>query len=162
MENCPSWIFDASVAATAHEFLSGELPLSAYAEKYAEGIASHYLKIDVTEYAKGAELLLEFLSEIDVGEDAALILGDYCYFKIHFEKHNVPRKMNPMFGSVEDGVKKPEASIEQNLKGFRAYTFMWRAKTEEKAPVGWTLSGDSDVPKLSEIASVQKSMLDFL
>jgi hypothetical protein len=138
------------------------LPLSVFAEKYAEGVASHYLQIDVNEYAKGAELLLEFLSEVDAGEDAASILGDYCYFKIHFEKHNVPRKMKPMFGSVEDGVKKPEASIEQNLKGFRAYTFMWRAKTAEKAPVGWTLSGDSNVPKLSEIASIQKSMLDVL
>ena len=162
MNNCPGWIFDVAVAAAAEEFLAGELPLQTYCEKYAEGLAQHYLEIDVGDYCNGAERLLEFLSEIEVGEDAAPILHDYSFFRTHFEKNNIPRKMKPMFGGIEDGVKKPEASVEQNLKAFRAYTFMWRAKTAEKAPVGWSLANDAEVPILSGIAATQKSMLDIL
>ena len=47
MNNCPGWIFDVAVAAAAEEFLAGELPLQTYCEKYAEGLAQHYLEIDV-------------------------------------------------------------------------------------------------------------------
>ena len=48
---------------------------------------------------------LEFLSELEAGERAAEFLNDYVYNEIYFEKVNVPRKMKPLFGSVEDPVK---------------------------------------------------------
>ena len=67
-------------------------------------------------------MLLEFLSEVEVGEDAAKILQDYRYFRLYFESQF--RKMKTMFGTVEDGVKVAEASVEKNLKAFRAYLQM--------------------------------------
>ena len=160
--HCPDWIFDAATASVAFEFLSSDLPIETFASKYSEGLAEYYVAIDADEYYKGASLLLEFLSEVEVGEDAAKILQDYRYFRLYFEKLGLPRKMKTMFGTVEDGVKVAEASVEKNLKAFRAYTFRWRSKTAEFAPLGWSPEADENLPNFAKVSAVQKSLIDLL
>ena len=54
---------------------------------------------------ENAEGLLQFLSEIDAGEDAAEILNILTYYKFHFESANVKRKQ-PF--CIEDPVKTDE------------------------------------------------------
>ena len=115
---CPRFIYDMAVARSAAEFLGAELALETYAKKYAEGLTELYSEIAVISITEPAESMLQFLSEIEAGELAVELLNDYVYFRLFFEGVGKPRKMKPMFGSLEDPAKTPETSSVEAAKGF--------------------------------------------
>jgi len=160
--HCPSWIFDIAVARTAAEFLASEMTVEAYANKYAEGLSESYNEISADVISGPAEAILLFLSEIEAGEMAYELLNDYCYYRLYNEGVGRPRKMKPLFGSLEDGVKAPEISGDVAGKNFRAYVFGLRSNTVPKAPAGWRLEDDEHAPKLAELAGTQLSLLDVI
>jgi len=90
------------------------------------------------------------------------LLNDYCYYRLYNEGVGRPRKMKPLFGSLEDGVKAPEISGDVAGKNFRAYVFGLRSNTVPKAPAGWRLEDDEHAPKLAELAGTQLSLLDVI
>ena len=73
-----------------------------------------------------------------------------------------PRKLNPLFGALEDGLKTPDINLEGTAKSFRAYVFALRSNTVPKAPLGWALENEENVPKLAELAARQLSVLDII
>ena len=158
----PSWIFDICVARTASEFLSSEIGIEAFAKKYAEGLAQYYTNpIDVALFSDTAETILEFLSEMEAGDQAVKFLNDFTYFRLYNEKTNTPRKMKPMFGSIEDGVKLMEYKPEEMIKTFRAYIFGLRSNAVPTAPDGWRLETDDNLDKLKSIINREVNMLDM-
>ena len=159
---CPSWIFDISVARVAQEFLSAEVPLEAVAAKYANGLSEKYTAITMEEMAESAQLILEFLAEVEAGESAVPFINEYCHFRLYFVKVGVPRKMNAMFGSIEDPVKQKEYSGELMLKAFRTHTFNVRGNPEIAAPAGWKLEDDQNLIDFGELIRTQTSILDSL
>ena len=42
---CPSWLFNLCVARTAYDFITSDLPIRAYATKYASGLSEHFAEI---------------------------------------------------------------------------------------------------------------------
>ena len=57
-----------------------------------------------------AEQMLQFLADIEAGENAVDLLFSFTYFRIYYEGPNRPRKTKPLFGSIEDPVKTKEWS----------------------------------------------------
>lgn len=157
---CPSWIFDISVARVAQEFLSAEVPLEAVAAKYANGLSEKYTAITTEEMAESAQLILEFLAEVEAGESAVPFINEFCYFRLYFAKVGVPRKMKPMFGSIEDPVKQKEYSGELMIKAFRTHTFNVRGNPEIAAPAGWKLEDEQNLAEFGELVRKQSSLLD--
>ena len=160
--HCPSFIYDMAVARSAAEFLGAELALETYAKKYAEGLSKHYSEILFTSITEPAESMLQFLSEIEAGEMAVELLNDYVHFRLFFEGVGKPRKMKPLFGSLEDPVKNSEISSMEAAKGFRAYVFALRSSAVPKAPAGWRLEEDDHLPKFNELVKQTISVLDIL
>lgn len=159
---CPSWIFNAASARSAYEFLSSEMPLEACAKKYAVGLSESYSEIQPELILVAATPCLEFLSELEAGERAAEFLNDYVYNEIYFEKVNVPRKMKPLFGSVEDPVKTVLYAPENVLVSFRAFVYRMRSGTDASAPAGWSPATDQNIPIFADITGRQMSVLDVL
>ena len=158
----PGWIFDISVARTASEYLSSEIGIEAFAKKYAEGLASYYKNaIEVEVFSDTAETILEFLSEIEAGDRAVEFLNDFTYFRLYYENNSTPRKMKPLFGSIEDGEKLQEYKPEETIKAFRAYIFGMRSNAVPTAPDGWRLETDNNIDKFKLIIERQVSMLDM-
>lgn len=158
----PGWIFDIAIARTASEFLSADIGIEAFAKKYAEGLAKYYTTpIDVALFSDTAQTILEFLSEIEAGDRAVEYLNDFIYFRLYNENTSTPRKMKPMFGSIEDGVKTQEYKPEETIKAFRAYIFGLRSNAVPTAPDGWRLETDDHIDKLKSIIERQVSMLDM-
>jgi hypothetical protein len=161
---CPGWIFDVAVSRCITEFLSSELNLEAFATKYADGLAERYEPISEDVFIGAATELLEFLSEVEAGDQAVTLLTDYSYFRIHVEYNDgsaKPRKLKPMFGSVEDPIKKPEADPTSMIKSFRAYVFGLRSNTVPKAPAGWTVEEENEnLPDFVELIGRSASLLD--
>ena len=95
----------------ASEFLGAEMALEAYAKKYAEGLSEHYSEITRETVNEAAENMLQFLAEIEAGELAVELLTDFIHFRLMYEGVGKPRKLKPMFGSIEDPAKAPELNV---------------------------------------------------
>jgi len=159
---CPSWIFDISAARAASEFLSAELPLEALAAKYSVGLSEQYTAVTADEVGESSQLILGFLAEVEAGESAVSFINEFCHFRLYFVKVGVPRKMNPMFGSIEDAVKQKEYSGELMIKSFRTHTFNVRGNPELAAPAGWKLEDDQHLGLFGDLVRKQASLLDSL
>ena len=159
---CPSWIYDISVARVASEYLSAELPIEAFGTKYANGLSERYSDVSVEELVESAQLILEFLSEVEAGESAVNIINEFCFFRLYFVKVGVPRKMKSMFGSIEDPAKQKEYSGQLVIKAFRTHTFNVRGNPEIAAPAGWKLEDDENLTDFGELIRKQASLLDSL
>jgi len=157
----PSWVFEIAVMRTASEFLASELGIEAFGKKYAEGLSKLYEKFEPEVFSETAQSVLEFLSEVEAGDQAVELLKDYTYFRLYNEAVNQPRKMKPLFGSIEDPVKTKEYLPENTLKSFRAYVFGLRSNTVPTAPDGWKLETDEHIVSLKPVLEEQVSMLDM-
>ena len=109
---CPAWIFEVSAARVAFEFLHSEMPLESFAAKYSQGLSDSYSDVPAESLLGAAQGMLEFLAEIEAGENAAILLSHFTFNRLYFSGVAVPRKMKPMFGSIEDAVKQKEYSEE--------------------------------------------------
>jgi hypothetical protein len=162
MPHCPDFMFDVAAARTASEFLSSEIGLEAFSEKYFQGFCELYEEITHEEINAAAEAMLQFLAEIEAGEDAVDLLISFTYFRIYFEGPNRPRKTKPLFGTIEDPVKIKGWSKDSASKSFRAFVFGWRSNTVPHAPTGWLLEAEEATPVLAKLAAEKLSLLDIL
>ena len=158
--NCPGWIYEICVARTASEFLRSELAITAFSLKYSSSLSAIYEKIDQENFQDPAEEILKFLSEIQAGETAVEYLEHYTHFRLYFESNNIKRKLNPMFGSIEDPVKNIEADKAKVIKSFKAFVFSLRSNYIDNPPEGWTLESDENIPEISKIVAKQGNILD--
>ena len=93
---CPAWIYDIASARVAFEFLHSEMPLETYAAKYSQGLSDTYSDIPAESLIGAAQGMLEFLAEIEAGENAALLLSHFTYHRLYYAGVAMPRKMKPM------------------------------------------------------------------
>ena len=157
----PAFIYDICVARSAAEFLHGELGVEAFAKKYAEILSDGCVAVNQHEVQEPAEAMLQFLAEVEAGEGAADLLNSFAYFRLYFEGVGRPRKMKPMFGTIEDPTKMREWTKDSAPKAFRAFVFALRSQTVPTAPSGWQLETEEAVPKLAEAAAKKLSVLDM-
>ena len=76
---CPSWLFNLCVARTAYDFITSDLPIRAYATKYASGLSEHFAEIKKEEVEQEAETVLRFLVDIN-SEESDQLLNNFVYF----------------------------------------------------------------------------------
>ena len=160
--HCPDFIYDMAVARTASEFLNSELAIDGFAKKYADGLGERYEAIAEAAFQEPAEGILQFLSEIEAGEQAVELLHNYVYFRLYFEGVGRPRRMKPLFGGLEDAVKVPQINVAEAAKSFRVYVFGLRSNTAPKAPDGWRVEDETSIPAFAELAAKSVSVIDLL
>ena len=100
--------------------------------KYAEGLSEHYSEIPVETVSEATENMLQFLAEIEAGELAVELLTDFIHFRLMYEGVGKPRKLKPMFGSIEDPAEQEINALEA-AKAFRAFVFAMQASTAPRA-----------------------------
>ena len=159
---CPKWVFEASCAAAAVEYLSRQLDLNAVASGYSAMLSDFYQPVTAPEVAGVIEQMIRFLDELDAGETAAPLVTGFCYNKIAFDQPNKPRKLKGLFGSADEGVKAREHSAENAVKSFKAYIYSLRNDVVGLAPTGWKLSDVEGSNVFQKMASQNISPLDFL
>ena len=155
-------MYDIASARVAFEFLHSEMPLESFAAKYSQGFSVNYSDVPEESLLGAAQGMLEFLAEIEAGENAALMLSNFTYYRLYFSGVAMPRKMKPMFGSIEDAQKQKEYSEQLAIKAFRAYIFRLRSNPEDAAPSGWKLEDDEHIVAFGDLVRKQVSILDAL
>lgn len=159
----PPFIYDVCVARTALEFLQGDLSLEPYAKKYTDFLSDGGASIQQHSIQAPAEAMLLFLNEVQAGDGAADLLNDFTYFRLYFDGVGRPRKLKPMFGTIEDHVKTAEWNADSTAKAFKAFVFALRSQTVPHAPSGWLLENEKEVvPALAAIVAKKLNVLDTL
>ena len=102
---CPEWIFGIVAAQTAKDFLSSNNSIYSISKKFAESLSDKYNEIKFEEILDVAEQILQFLSEINAGEDAINYINDYIHYRVNFESSGGIRKLSGLFSSAFDGNK---------------------------------------------------------
>ena len=158
---CPEYLFGCSSAYCAHGFLSSENSLNSISRKYAIGLSELFNEIKYEELSETAEAMLQFLSEINVGEDAVEYLIHYIYKRIHFLNNGSDRKLSGMFASPLNPEKTKDYSVEKTTKVFRATIFGIRNDTMQKAPPGWNITDvDDGVKWFKDLVEKPVNLLD--
>ena len=155
MSYTPDWIFDISIVRTASEFLSLSQPLDSLARKYATGLSEIYTEVYFEEILEPAEEILRFLSEVKAQHMAVEILKDFSYFRMYYQNPKKPRKLKPLFGTLEAPEKKKDYSSEKTIKSFRAYVFALRSKTVPQSPSGWALENDESLSRFGDLVNAK-------
>ena len=97
---CPEWIFGVFAAQTSKEFLSSNNSIAAVARKYSNAISEKYNEVKFEEIMDLAEKILQFLSEIEVNEEATNYIDRYIYRRVCFKANGTERKINSVFSRL--------------------------------------------------------------
>ena len=156
---CPSWLFNLCVARTAYDFITSDLPIRAYATKYASGLSEHFAEIKKEEVEQEAETVLRFLVDIN-SEESDQLLNNFIYFSLKYVQHGSKRKLKGLFGSALDPTKEKEYYEKITLKNFKAYVFGLRSGISEKPSPGWNIIEEEGIEFLVELIKKEANISD--
>ena len=157
----PAFLFDIFCSRVAKEFILGNTSsIDGYAKKYGEGVGEEYAEVSEALYVGAASEIMQFLSEIEAGEDSVFYLDSFAYNRLYFSNINVERKMKPLFGTILDPMKEEEYKADVTVKNFKAFVFNLRSDPSKKAPAGWEITEDEHLAKFKELFEKTVSIFD--
>ena len=148
---CPEWIFSIFVAQTAKEFLSSNSSIASISRKFSKSINERYNEVKFEEILDPAEKILQFLSEINAGEDAVNFINDYIHYRVNFESTGSPRKLSGMFSSAFNPQKVKDYDTDKSFKIFKATVFSIKNDALPKATPGWQITDVDDIDWIGEV-----------
>ena len=148
---CPEWIFSVSTAETARCFLSSNNSMNSIAKKFSTALCERYNDIRFEEIVDAAEQILQFLSEINAGEEAVNYLTNYIYYRVNYEANGNERKISGLFSSAFDSIKSQDYNSKIVLKIFRATVYSIRNEAVPLANPGWLITDKEDIDWLGEV-----------
>lgn len=148
---CPEWIFGIFAAQTSKEFLSSNNSIAAVSRKYSKAISERYNEVKFEEVMDLAEKILQFLSDINAGEEAVTYIDDYIHYRVNFEASGSERKLSGMFSSAFDPEKIKDFNSDKSLKIFKATVFSIRNEALPKANPGWLITDVEDIDWIGEV-----------
>jgi hypothetical protein len=148
---CPEWIFGIFAAQTSKEFLSSNNSIAAVSRKYSNAISERYNEVKFEEVMDLAEKILQFLSDINAGEEAVTYIDDYIHYRVNFEANGSERKLSGMFSSAFDPGKIKDYSSDKSFKIFKATVFSIRNEALPKATPGWLITDVEDIDWIGEV-----------
>jgi hypothetical protein len=148
---CPEWIFGIFAAQTAKEFLSSNNSIAAVSRKYSNAISERYAEVKFEEVMDLAEKILQFLSDINAGEEAVTYIDDYIHYRVNFEASGSERKLSGMFSSAFDPEKIKDYNSDKSFKIFKATVFSIRNEALPKATPGWLITDVEDIDWIGEV-----------
>ena len=145
----PNWILSAACGVITNRFVTGDLPLQAYTNKFSKGLIGSYEDTSSDKLMSITEEMMQFLASID-GDDAMSVNEAYIFNVVNFDEGGAKRKMKGLFKSAFTGQKK-ETSTNEIVKAFKAFGFRLRSSPNLAAPTGWTIAQTDDIEWLNEI-----------
>ena len=148
---CPEWIFSIFAAQTAKEFLSSNNSIASISRKFSKSINARYNEVKFEEILDPAEKILQFLSEINAGEEAVNLINDYIHYRVCFESSGSPRKLSGMFSSAFNPQKVKDYDTDKCFKIFKATVFSIKNDAFPKSTPGWQITDVEDIDWIGEV-----------
>lgn len=148
---CPEWIFGIFAAQTSKEFLSTNNSIAAVSRKYSNAVSERYNEVKFEEIMDLSEKILQFLSDINAGEEAVTYIDDYIHYRVNFEASGSERKLSGMFSSAFDAEKIKDYNSDKSFKIFKATVFSIRNEALPKSTPGWLITDVEDIDWIGEV-----------
>lgn len=158
---CPEWIYSICSAKTAGDFLATNNSINMLSKKFSKELSKQYNEIKYEEITDAAEKILQFLSEVNAGEEAVNFINDYIFYRVNFNSNGTPRKISSMFSSAFDSEKVIDYNNEKIIKIFKATVFSQRNGVYTKATPGWIISDVEDVDWLGDLFEATPDLNDL-
>ena len=158
---CPEWIFGICSAQTAKDFLSSNNSLTSIAKKFSETLSEKYNEVKFEEILEVSEEILQFLSEINAGENAVNYITDYIHFRVNYQASGSLRKLSGLFSSSFDPSKIQEYNTSNTLKIFKATFFSIKNNALPKSTPGWLITDKEDIDWLGEVFEKEVDITKF-
>jgi hypothetical protein len=158
---CPEWVFSICSAKTGKDFLTSDSPIISISKKFSNHLSEHYNEVKFEEILDLGEKMLQFLSEIEAGEEAVNYLNNYIHYRVMYESSGNKRKISGFFTSSFDSTKVKDYNSETSLKLFRATIFSIKNNTIIKSPPGWLITDVEDIDWLGEVFEKEVSIFDI-
>ena len=155
---CPEWIFGIFAAQTSKEFLSSNNSIAAVSRKYSNAISERYNEVKFEEILDLSEKILQFLSEINAGDEAVTYLNDYIHYRVNFEANGSERKLSGMFSSAFDPQKLKDYNSDKCFKIFKATVFSIRNDALPKSTPGWSITDVEDIDWIGEVINEETEL----
>ena len=148
---CPEWIFSTFSAQTSKEFLSSNNTIVGISKKYASAINERYNETKFEEIVELSEKILQFLSDVNAGEEATDYLHHYVHYRVKYEHGGSERKLSGMFSSAFDAQKVKDYGSDKCFKIFKATIFSIRNDALPKASPGWVITDVEDIDWIADV-----------
>jgi hypothetical protein len=155
---CPEWIFSTFAAQTSKEFLSSNNSIAAISRKYSTAISERFNEVKFEEIMDLAEKILQFLSEINAGEEAVNYINDFIHYRVKYESGGSERKLSGMFSSAFNPTKVKDYGSDKCFKIFKATVFSIRNEALPKAEPGWLITDVEDIDWIGEVVSQETDL----
>jgi hypothetical protein len=137
MRHCPFWVLGVVSIYATRQYVNGQLPLLAYASKYASILHDHYDDVSKRKLMLISEEVMNFLVEVDA-ENILDVFDSYIYFKTTFDETGDLRKMKTFFKSAFSSVS-TDTTVEDILRSFKVFTYRYRSNDAMVIPSEWDL-----------------------
>ena len=148
---CPEWIFSIFAAQTSKDFLYTNNSIAGISRKFSTAISERYDEVKSEEIIDLSEKILQFLSDINAGEEAVNYINDYIHYRVNFESGGSERKLSGMFSSAFDPQKVKDYGSDKCLKIFKATIFSIRNDALPKASPGWVITDVEDIDWIGDV-----------
>ncbi len=148
---CPEWIFSVFASQTSKEFLSSNNSIAGISRKYSKAISERYDEVKFEEIMDLAEKILQFLSDINAGEEAVNYINDYIHYRVNYESSGSERKLSGMFSSAFNAEKNKDYNSDKCFKIFKATIFSIRNDAFPKATPGWVITDVEDIDWIGDV-----------
>ena len=155
---CPEWIYSTFAAQTSKEFLSSNNSIAAISRKYSTAISERFNEVKFEEIMDLAEKILQFLSEINAGEEAVNYINDFIHYRVKYESGGSERKLSGMFSSAFNSTKVKEYNTDKCFKIFKATVFSIRNEALPKAEPGWLITDEEDIDWIGEVINEETGL----
>ncbi len=159
---CPEWVFSACVAKAAGGFLTGNAPMSSFANYLTDGLNQHYNEIKAESIEEAGTKVLEFLNEIEAGETAIQYINSYIFKRVKFHANNKPRKLQGLFIDEFAPLKTRDYSAEKAVILFKAFVFSSRSGLTTEVPVGWQIQEEDGIGWFGDLMKSEPTIFDSL
>ena len=138
-------------AQTSKEFLSSNNSIASISRKYSKAVNERYNEVKFEEIIELAEKILQFLSEINAGEEAVNYINDYIHYRVNLNLVEVKENLSGMFSSAFNPNKIKDYDSDKCFKIFKATVFSIRNDALPKATAGWVISDVEDIDWIGEV-----------
>ena len=105
-----------------------------------------------------AEKILQFLSEINAGEEAVNYINDFIHYRVKYESGGSERKLSGMFSSAFNPTKVKDYGSDKCFKIFKATVFSIRNEALPKAEPGWLITDVEDIDWVGEVVNQETEL----
>ena len=156
----PDWVLGFTCSYIAFRFVTGNIPLQAFANKYSKSLSERYIDASSKKLLNVSQDMLYFLATFESLNHMAIV-ESYMFNSLNFTKKGKKRKIKTLFGSALDG-QKQATTHDTSLRDFKNFVFRLRADNQYTAPKGWNLTDEQGIKWLLDIYAQKVRTIDGL